>query len=102
MSLTRSSSPPPSRIGGSIDATMPPYNGCVCFAHPCPDWPMNESRTLALENQDEAVRLFGQRDAYLRMIRDALAVRLIARGDTLTIDGPTEAVDQADRVFQQM
>jgi phosphate starvation-inducible PhoH-like protein len=63
---------------------------------------MNESRTLALENQDEAVRLFGQRDAYLRMIRDALAVRLIARGDTLTIDGPTEAVDQADRVFQQM
>src|SRR5947207_4988626 len=63
---------------------------------------MNESRSLTLENRDEAVQLFGQRDAYLRMIRDALAVRLIARGDTLTIDGPTEAVDQADRVFQQM
>jgi phosphate starvation-inducible PhoH-like protein len=63
---------------------------------------MNETRTLTLENQDEAVRLFGQRDAYLRMIRDSLAVRLIARGDTLIIDGPADAVDQADRVFQQM
>lgn len=63
---------------------------------------MNETRTLTLENRDEAVQLFGQRDAYLRMIRDALAVRLIARGDTLTIEGPAESVDQADRVFQQL
>jgi phosphate starvation-inducible protein PhoH and related proteins len=63
---------------------------------------MNESRTITLDSRDEAIQLFGQRDAYLRMVRDALAVRLIARGDTLTIDGPTEAVDQADRVFQQL
>ncbi len=62
---------------------------------------MNESRTVTLD-RDEAVPLFGPRDAYLRMVRDALAVRLIARGDTLTIDGPAEAVDQADRVFQQL
>ncbi|HEY1380906.1 MAG TPA: PhoH family protein [Gemmataceae bacterium] len=62
---------------------------------------MNETRTLTLD-RDEAVQLFGPRDAYLRMVRDALAVRLIARGDTLTIDGPDEAVDQADRVFQQL
>lgn len=63
---------------------------------------MNESRTITLENRDEVVPLFGPRDAHLRMVRDALAVRLIARGDTLTIDGPAEAVDQADRVFQQL
>jgi phosphate starvation-inducible PhoH-like protein len=63
---------------------------------------MNETRTMTLDNRDEAVPLFGPRDAYLRMVRDALAVRLIARGDTLTIDGPAEAVDQADRVFQQL
>jgi phosphate starvation-inducible PhoH-like protein len=63
---------------------------------------MNESRTVTLDNRDEAVPLFGPRDAYLRMVRDALAVRLIARGDTLTIDGPAEAVDQADRVFEQL
>jgi phosphate starvation-inducible PhoH-like protein len=63
---------------------------------------MNETRTITLENRDEVVPLFGPRDAHLRMIRDALAVRLIARGDTLTIEGPAEAVDQADRVFQQL
>src|SRR5207245_7188529 len=63
---------------------------------------MNETRTVTLESRDEAVPLFGPRDAYLRMIRDALAVRLIARGDTLQIDGPAEAVGQAERVFQQM
>jgi phosphate starvation-inducible PhoH-like protein len=63
---------------------------------------MNESRTVTLESRDEAVPLFGPRDSYLRMIRDALAVRLIARGDTLTIDGPTEAVDQAERAFDQL
>jgi phosphate starvation-inducible protein PhoH and related proteins len=63
---------------------------------------MNESRTVTLDSRDEAVQLFGQRDVYLRMVRDALAVRLIARGDTLTIDGPAEPVDQAERVFQQL
>src|SRR5262245_59397690 len=63
---------------------------------------MNEARTVTLDSRDEAVQLFGPRDAYLRMVRDALAVRLIARGDTLTIDGPAEQVDQAERVFQQL
>src|SRR5947209_20588132 len=63
---------------------------------------MNETRTIMLDSRDEAVPLFGPRDTYLRMVRDALAVRLIARGDTLTIDGPAEAVDQADRVFEQL
>jgi phosphate starvation-inducible PhoH-like protein len=63
---------------------------------------MNETRTVTLESRDEAVPLFGPRDVNLRMIRDALAVRLIARGDTLTIDGPAEAVDQAERAFDQL
>ena len=63
---------------------------------------MTETRTVTLDNRDEAVQLFGQRDAFLRMIRDTLAVRLIARGDTLQIEGNPETVDQADRVFQQL
>ena len=48
---------------------------------------MPDTRSLTLDSPTEAVQLFGQRDVYLRMIRDALAVRLIARGDTLQIDG---------------
>jgi phosphate starvation-inducible PhoH-like protein len=58
--------------------------------------------TLTLNNQDEALLLFGSRDQHLRAIRDALGVRLIARGDTVQIEGPDEQVGQADRVFQQL
>ncbi|MFO0807001.1 MAG: PhoH family protein [Gemmataceae bacterium] len=63
---------------------------------------MTDSRSVTLDDRDEAVMLFGPRDAHLRMIRDALAVRLIARGDTLQIDGDAEAVGKADRAFQQL
>jgi phosphate starvation-inducible PhoH-like protein len=36
------------------------------------------------------------------MIRDTLAVRLIARGDTVQIEGDDDKVGQAERVFQQL
>jgi len=58
--------------------------------------------TLTLEDRDEAVLLFGTRDQYLRLIRDALGVRLVARGDTIQIEGSEEQVNRADRVFQQL
>jgi phosphate starvation-inducible PhoH-like protein len=58
--------------------------------------------TITLDNRDEALHLFGMRDQHLRAIRDALGVRLIARGDTLQVEGSDEAVNQAERVFQQM
>src|SRR6516165_9659402 len=58
--------------------------------------------TLTLDNRDEAVLLFGSRDQYLRLIRDALEVRLIARGNTIQIEGPDNRVAEADRVFQQL
>lgn len=58
--------------------------------------------TITLDGRDEAILLFGNRDAYLRMIRDALGVRLVARGDTVTIDGEEQAVQKTERVFQQL
>jgi phosphate starvation-inducible protein PhoH and related proteins len=61
-----------------------------------------ESRTLTLDSREEAVILFGPRDAYLRTIRDALAVKLIARGDLLQIEGAPEGTEQAERAFQQL
>src|SRR5437016_284841 len=64
---------------------------------------MNDtSLTLTLNNRDEAVQLFGQRDQYLRLVRDALGVRIIARGDTIQIDGEPAHVEQAERVFAQL
>jgi len=58
--------------------------------------------TLTLDNRDEAILLFGNRDQNLRTVRDALGVRIVARGDTLVIDGADEQVGQAERVFQQL
>ena len=61
-----------------------------------------ETRTLTLDSREEAVMLFGPRDSYLRTIRDALGVKVVARGDLLQIEGSPEAVEQADRAFQQL
>lgn len=61
-----------------------------------------ETRALTLDSREEAVMLFGPRDAYLRTIRDALSVKVVARGDLLQIEGSPEAVEQADRAFQQL
>jgi phosphate starvation-inducible PhoH-like protein len=58
--------------------------------------------TLTLDSQEEAILLFGSRDQYLRLIRDALGVRIIARGNTLQIEGAEEPVGQAERVFQEL
>ncbi|MDB5308496.1 MAG: PhoH family protein [Gemmataceae bacterium] len=64
--------------------------------------PTTPTRTLTLDSREEAVILFGPRDQYLRTIRDALGVRLVARGDMLQIDGPAEPAAQAERAFQQL
>jgi phosphate starvation-inducible PhoH-like protein len=60
------------------------------------------TRILNLDSQEEAILLFGSRDQNLRLIRDALGVRLVARGDTVQIDGSDDKVDQAERTFEQL
>src|SRR5258708_2973527 len=62
----------------------------------------SSTRSLTLDSREEAIILFGPRDQYLRTIRDALGVRLVARGDTLQIDGAPDAAEQAERAFQQL
>ncbi|MCC6418701.1 MAG: PhoH family protein [Gemmataceae bacterium] len=58
--------------------------------------------TLTLTDQEEAVLLYGPRDQFLKLIRDALSVRLVARGDTIHIEGSAEHVQQAERTFQEL
>jgi phosphate starvation-inducible protein PhoH and related proteins len=60
------------------------------------------SLTMTLNDRDEAVQLFGNRDQYLRLIRDALPVRIIARGDSIQIEGEPAHVEHAERVFAQL
>src|SRR3954470_2041617 len=59
-------------------------------------------RNLTLDSREEAVILFGPRDQFLRTIRDALGVKIVARGDTLQIGGSAEATEQAERAFVQL
>src|SRR4051812_3465638 len=67
-----------------------------------PFMPETVSRSLTLDSRDEAVLLLGNRDQNLKLLRDALGVRVVARGDTVQIDGPEEAAGQAERAFGQM
>lgn len=60
------------------------------------------SQNMTLESREEAVVLFGPRDQYLRLLRDTLSVRLIARGDQLMMEGTSQAIDEVTRVLQQM
>ena len=60
------------------------------------------SKTLTLDSREEAVILFGPRDQFLRTVRDALGVKVVARGDTLQLEGAEEPVEQAERAFHQL
>jgi len=64
--------------------------------------PLTISRNLTLDSREEAVILFGPRDQFLRTLKDALGVRVIARGDVLQVEGTEETVDMAERAFQQL
>ncbi|QJW95541.1 PhoH family protein [Frigoriglobus tundricola] len=59
------------------------------------------TRTLTIEDRDEAVILFGPRDQHLRTLRDALGVKVVYRNGELKIEGPAEAVEQTERALQQ-
>ena len=60
------------------------------------------TKTIMLDSREEAVVLFGIRDQHLKQVRDALGVRVVARGDLLQVDGPEEAVGLAERAFAQL
>ncbi len=60
------------------------------------------TRSLTLDSREEAVILYGPRDQYLRMLRDGLGIKMVARGDTIQLEGNEESVGQADRAFQQL
>ena len=59
------------------------------------------TRTLTIEDRDEAVILFGPRDQHLRTLRDTLAVKVVYRNGELKIEGTAEAVEQTERALQQ-
>jgi phosphate starvation-inducible PhoH-like protein len=58
--------------------------------------------SIALENPDKKLALYGSADRYLRMVREALGVQIVARDDELRLSGKSEQVSKAAAVFDQM
>jgi len=57
---------------------------------------------VQLTDHDEARVLFGARDVFLKIIRDACAVKIVARNGLLKIEGKAEAVERASAVVERL
>lgn len=59
---------------------------------------------VLIENieQDEAFKLFGNRDEHLRLLRELFDVKLVARDKKLSIEGEQEQVDRLLRLVQRL
>jgi len=56
--------------------------------------------TVILESREEAIAVYGSRDQYLRMVRDAFGVQIVARDSLIKISGEKAAVTRAAAVFR--
>ena len=55
-----------------------------------------------LESSEKQLELFGPGDSYLRLLRQSLSVKIIARQKKLTISGKEKDVNNAVEVFKKM
>ncbi|MBN2584715.1 MAG: PhoH family protein [Planctomycetes bacterium] len=59
-------------------------------------------KQIPIPDSPDRLVLFGSQDRHLRMIRDAFAVELSARGDTLSLSGEAEPVAMAATVVEEL
>ena len=58
--------------------------------------------TITLESHDEELAVFGSRDQFLRQIRDAFGVKLVARHGEVRVEGDTRRIEQARQVLEEL
>lgn len=58
--------------------------------------------TISLDNHDEELAVFGSRDQLLRQIRDTLRVKVLARHGEVRVEGDSDRVEQARKVFEEL
>ena len=58
--------------------------------------------TISLDGHDEELAVFGSRDQYLRQVRDALGVKVLARHGEVRVEGDGDRVEQARQVFEEL
>ena len=57
---------------------------------------------IPLDSREESVLLSGNRDQFLKEIRQALDMQVLGRGDQLLFKGTQEQIDQASRIISRM
>ncbi len=60
------------------------------------------SRRITLEDHQECVQLFGDKDLNLKMIRESFPVTLVARGNELLLSGEPLEVTHASQVIERI
>lgn len=58
--------------------------------------------TITLSGHSEELAVFGNRDQYLRQIRDAFSVKVLARHGEVRVEGEADRVEQARKVFEEL
>jgi phosphate starvation-inducible PhoH-like protein len=58
--------------------------------------------TISLSGHDEELAVFGSRDQYLRQVRDALGVKVLARHGEVRVEGESGRVEMARQVFEEL
>jgi phosphate starvation-inducible PhoH-like protein len=58
--------------------------------------------TISLDGHAEELAVFGSRDQYLRQVRDALGVKVLARHGEVRVEGDADRVERARQVFEEL
>jgi phosphate starvation-inducible PhoH-like protein len=58
--------------------------------------------TITLDSHDEELAVFGSRDQFLRQVRDAFGVKLVARHGEVRVEGDTRRVEMARQVLEEL
>src|ERR1700744_4240710 len=58
--------------------------------------------TIPLDSHDEELAVFGSRDQFLRQVRDAFGVKLVARHGEVRVEGETRRVELARQVLEEL
>lgn len=58
--------------------------------------------TIPLDSKEEALMVSGQRDLFLKEIRQTLDMQVVGRGDQILLRGTDEQVDKACRIFHKL
>lgn len=64
--------------------------------------PLIHQNTVIVENDTEASILYGSHDRYLRLVRDAFHVQLVARRGLLKLEGEKEQVNTSREVLNKL